>query len=82
MSTREPGGPTPEVVAIADESIRLGQFLKLAGLADSGAHARELLEDEVVTVNGEPEQRRGRQLHAGDVVVVDLPAGPSSAVVG
>lgn len=82
MSTREPAGPPPEVVAIADESIRLGQFLKLAGLADSGAHARELLEDEVVTVNGEPEQRRGRQLRAGDVVVVDLPAGPSSAVVG
>ncbi|GEA88235.1 RNA-binding S4 domain-containing protein [Cellulomonas cellasea] len=82
MSTREPGGPAPEVVAIADESIRLGQFLKLAGLADSGAHARELLEDEVVTVNGEPEQRRGRQLRTGDVVVVDLPAGPSSAVVG
>ncbi|MFS0701421.1 RNA-binding S4 domain-containing protein [Cellulomonas sp. 179-A 4D5 NHS] len=82
MSTREPTGPPPEVVAIADEGIRLGQFLKLAGLADSGAHARELLEDEVVTVNGEPEQRRGRQLRTGDVVVVDLPAGPSSAVVG
>jgi ribosome-associated protein len=82
MSTREPAGPQPEVVAIADESIRLGQFLKLAGLADSGAHARELLEDEVVTVNGEPEQRRGRQLRTGDVVVVDLPTGPSSAVVG
>lgn len=82
MSTREPAGPPPEVVAITDDSIRLGQFLKLAGLADSGAHARELLEDEVVTVNGDPEQRRGRQLRAGDVVVVDLPAGPSSAVVG
>jgi len=82
MSTPEPAGPAPDVVGIADDTIRLGQFLKLAGLADSGAHARELLEDEVVTVNGEPEQRRGRQLHEGDVVVVDLPAGPASAVVG
>lgn len=82
MSAREPAGPPPEVVAIADDTIRLGQFLKLAGLADSGAQARELLEDEVVAVNGEPEQRRGRQLRAGDVVVVDLPTGPVSAVVG
>jgi ribosome-associated protein len=48
--------------------IRLGQLLKLAGLADSGAEARELLLAGEVTVNGEPEARRGRQLHRGDVV--------------
>jgi ribosome-associated protein len=48
--------------------IRLGQLLKLAGLADSGAEARELLLRGEVTVNGEPEARRGRQLHRGDVV--------------
>ncbi len=50
--------------------IRLGQLLKLAGLADSGAHAKALLATEGVTVNGEPEPRRGRQLHRGDVVEV------------
>jgi ribosome-associated protein len=48
--------------------IRLGQLLKLAGLADSGADAKELLATGEVLVNGEREERRGRQLHPGDVV--------------
>ena len=52
------------------EAIRLGQFLKLAGLADSGADAKALLDDAAVTVNGEVETRRGRQLARGDVVAV------------
>jgi ribosome-associated protein len=50
--------------------IRLGQLLKLAGLADSGAEAKALLAEGSVTVNGEHEERRGRQLHPGDVVAV------------
>ena len=57
-------------VPIRDEVIRLGQLLKLAGVADSGGEARALLEQGTVTVNGEAESRRGRQLRAGDVVVV------------
>lgn len=68
-------------VPISDDVIRLGQFLKLAGLADSGADARALLDDGEVTVNGEPESRRGRQLHRGDVVEVATPAGPQRATV-
>jgi ribosome-associated protein len=55
-------------VMIRDEVIRLGQLLKLAGIADSGTDAKELLADGAVRVNGEPETRRGRQLRAGDVV--------------
>ncbi len=55
---------------IRGETIRLGQLLKLAGLIDSGAEAKALLADEMVRVNGEPEARRGRQLHPGDVVAV------------
>jgi ribosome-associated protein len=58
-------------VEIADDSIRLGQFLKLADLAEDGTHARELLEDGLVTVNGRAESRRGRQLVDGDVVAVE-----------
>jgi ribosome-associated protein len=50
--------------------IRLGQLLKLADLVDSGGEARDLLEHEQVLVNGERETRRGRQLHAGDVVTL------------
>ena len=58
-------------VEIADQTIRLGQFLKLADLAEDGTHARELLEEGAVTVNGRAESRRGRQLVDGDVVAVD-----------
>jgi ribosome-associated protein len=58
-------------VEIRGEMIRLGQFLKLSGVVDSGAEARALLTDgDGVTVNGEAESRRGRQLHRGDVVAV------------
>ena len=69
-------------VPIADDSIRLGQFLKLADLAESGSDARALLDDGSVRVNGEVELRRGRQLVRGDVVEVDLPTGPVTASVG
>jgi ribosome-associated protein len=55
-------------VAIREQTIRLGQLLKLAGVVDSGAEAKELLAAGAVSVNGEPEQRRGRQLHRGDLV--------------
>ena len=57
-----------EDVEIRGEVIRLGQLLKLADVADSGGEARELLAAGGVTVNGEPEERRGRQLRRGDVV--------------
>ena len=55
---------------IRGESIRLGQALKLSGLAESGGEARALIEDGAATVNGEVETRRGRQLRHGDVVAV------------
>ena len=55
-------------IEIRDESIRLGQFLKLAGFIDSGADAKNVLERGEVRVNGEVETRRGRQLAVGDEV--------------
>lgn len=55
-------------VAISDQVIRLGQFLKLANLIDSGAEAKEVIADGLVFVNGDVETRRGRQLVVGDVV--------------
>jgi ribosome-associated protein len=60
----------PREIPIREETIRLGQLLKLAGLADSGADARELVQDGAARVNGQVETRRGRQLHRGDVVEV------------
>ncbi|WP_159574355.1 RNA-binding S4 domain-containing protein [Microbacterium sp. 8M] len=55
-------------VSIGGESIRLGQFLKFAGLLDSGGDAKEAIIDGYVRVNGEVERRRGRQLVDGDLV--------------
>jgi ribosome-associated protein len=55
-------------IEISGDMIRLGQLLKLAGAAAGGADAKALIADGQVTVNGEPELRRGRQLHPGDVV--------------
>ncbi len=60
----------PVNVAIDDASIKLGQFLKLANLVESGSAAKELLAAGVVRVNGQPETRRGRQLVNGDLVSV------------
>ena len=57
-------------IEIRGDTIRLGQLLKLSGIAGSGAEAKALLLEQGVTVNGEPEVRRGRQLHRGDVVAV------------
>jgi ribosome-associated protein len=53
---------------IRGDTIRLGQLLKVAGIAGSGGEAKALLAEGNITVNGEPEQRRGRQLHPGDVL--------------
>jgi len=58
-------------VSIGGEVIRLGQFLKFSGLIDSGGDAKEAVIDGYVRVNGEVERRRGRQLHAGDLVAFE-----------
>lgn len=55
-------------VTVPRPPIRLGQLLKLTGIAGSGAEAKALLGEGGVTVNGETELRRGRQLQTGDVV--------------
>lgn len=57
-------------IQIRGPSITLGQLLKLSGLAESGAQAKELLRTEQVAVNGEREARRGRKLTPDDVVRV------------
>lgn len=55
-------------VSIGSDGIRLGQFMKFAGLLDSGGDVKEAIIDGYVTVNGEVERRRGRQLQIDDVV--------------
>jgi ribosome-associated protein len=77
--SQPPADPSghPVDVPIRDDTIRLGQFLKLANLIESGAEAKPLLAEGLVTVNGEVETRRGRQLVPGDVVTL----GPASTRV-
>ncbi len=72
----------PQNVPIDDESIKLGQFLKLANLVETGAEAKQLLAGGVVRVNGEVETRRGRQLEVGDVVSVAAQSAKVGGVGG
>lgn len=65
------------------EPIRLGQFLKFTGIADTGGEAREWVQSGRVRVDGEVETRRGRQLADGMAIEVRLPDGSKRrAVVG
>ena len=58
--------PTPE-----REPLRLDQFLKFSGIADTGGQAKLLIQSGEVKVNGERETRRRRKLVLGDVIEVD-----------
>ena len=51
--------------------VRLDQLLKLEGIAQTGGHAKLLIQDGDVRVDGEVETRRGRRLHGGEVVEID-----------
>ncbi|AJE31982.1 hypothetical protein B842_00630 [Corynebacterium humireducens NBRC 106098 = DSM 45392] len=55
-------------VAIRDETIKLGQFIKLASLVATGGEAKDVIANGEVTVNGEVDTRRGKTLRHGDVV--------------
>jgi ribosome-associated protein len=67
---REEGGVNAREVPIREDSIRLGQLLKLADLVEAGAEVKPLMVQGLVSVNGEVETRRGRQLVKGDVVTL------------
>ena len=56
-----------EEIQIRDDFIKLGQALKLAGLADSGVDAKCMIQEGHVKVNGEKEYQRGKKLYPGDV---------------
>lgn len=52
-------------------SIRLDQFLKLSQVAQTGGHAKLMIQGGEVLVNGDVETRRRRKLVPGDEVEVD-----------
>jgi ribosome-associated protein len=64
-----PEGQEPRRVRVT-EGITLGQFLKFAGVAGTGGHAKALIEDGGVEVNSDVVLHRGRKLRAGDTVRV------------
>lgn len=55
-------------IEIRGDVIKLGQLLKFSGVASSGDEAKAILAEGGVRINGKPEDRRGRQVHAGDIV--------------
>ena len=57
-----------EDVAITTEFIQLQAFLKYMGIAETGGHAKELINDRLIRVNGEVCLARGKKLRNGDVV--------------
>lgn len=55
---------------LEEEYIQLQNLLKLLGIVDSGAMAKNIIQDGLVRVNGEVDTRRGKKLRVGDVVEV------------
>lgn len=60
-----------EIIKLRDEFIKLGQALKAANLVEDGVEAKYVIQDGLVTVNGEVDTRRGRKLYDGDIVSYD-----------
>lgn len=53
------------------EYIDLLQLLKATGIAQTGGHAKMIVEDELVIRNGELETRKRAKLRKGDKISVD-----------
>ena len=58
-------------IELNKEYITLGQLLKIADFVSSGGEAKIALLELEITVNGELENRRGKKLYSGDVIVID-----------
>lgn len=59
-----------EKVEINTESIQLDQFLKWAGVLESGGKVKPMLEEELILVNGKIETAKRRRLFDGDQVAI------------
>jgi len=61
-----------EKVTIKTEFIKLDQLLKFSGIAESGSDAKDMISDEIVSVNGEVCTMRGKKIRPGDEVLLDF----------
>ena len=55
-------------VTVKPPYIKLDQFLKLSGAADTGGIAKQVISEGLVKVNGEVCLMRGKKLHGGEKV--------------
>ncbi len=60
-----------EEFKINGEYIELIQLLKVTGLAQTGGHAKMIVDDELVYRNGELETRKRAKLKVGDVIEIE-----------
>ncbi len=68
--TSKPSAGQPKDVVVRELPIELCQFIKFAGLAESGGAAKQLVAEGGVSVNGVLETRKRKQLGSGDRVTV------------
>ena len=59
-------------INITTEYIKLDQLLKFSGIAGTGAMAKEMIADGIVSVNGEECLMRGKKIRSGDQVTVEF----------
>ncbi len=59
-----------EKIKIKTEFIKLDQFIKYVGVADSGAEAKSIVSEELIKVNGQVELQRGKKLRSGDKIEI------------
>ncbi len=60
-----------EQIKLSEDYIKLGQALKAAGLVSSGVEAKIVIQDGLVSVDGEIDTRRGKKLYGGEVIEFD-----------
>ena len=70
-----------QTVKIFTEFIKLDQLLKFSGIAESGADAKDMILDEIVSVNGEVCQMRGKKIRPGDEVLLVFEDGKYKIIV-
>lgn len=56
------------IITIHSDTIELNQLLKFEGLVSSGGEAKQVINDGLVSVNGETETRKRRKLVQGDSI--------------
>jgi ribosome-associated protein len=59
------------MIKLTSPYITLGQLLKLTDWISSGGEAKSAVKTLKITINGEPDDRRGRKIYPGDTVIIE-----------